>query len=109
MNGRSVRYLFTLGNEETFAMRTLLRHDFVTGKINRMDAKPGHALEEAIFVPKPGKTAEEDGWLLHQGYSAPRNETYLDIRDAASLELAARVWTSRHFPLGLHGNFYLAS
>jgi all-trans-8'-apo-beta-carotenal 15,15'-oxygenase len=108
MNGRNVRFLFTLGNEEMFAMRTLFRHDLVTGKTNRMDAEPGHALEEAIFVPKPGKGMEE-GWLLHQGFSAPRNETYLDIRDAATLEQAARVWTGRHLPLGLHGNFYFAS
>ncbi|HTB15477.1 MAG TPA: carotenoid oxygenase family protein [Bryobacteraceae bacterium] len=76
-NGRNIRYLYTLGNEETFAMRTLFRHDFATGQINRMDAEPGHALEEAIFVPRPGKSMEEEGWLLHQGYSAPRDESYL--------------------------------
>ena len=104
----NIRYLYTLGNEEAFAMRSLFRHDFSTGKISRMDAEQGHALEEAIFVPKTGKTAEEDGWLLHQGYSAPRNETHLDIRDAATLEQTARVWTGRNFPLGLHGNLYFA-
>jgi len=60
-----------------------------------------------VFVPRPGKTAEGEGWLLHQGYSADRNETYLDIRDASTLDLAARVWTGQHFPIGLHGNFYL--
>jgi all-trans-8'-apo-beta-carotenal 15,15'-oxygenase len=84
----------------------LIRHDFASGKADRMDAEPGHALEEAVFVPKPGTMAEGEGWLMHQGYSAVRNETYLDIRDAATLESAARIWTGQHFPLGLHGNFY---
>jgi all-trans-8'-apo-beta-carotenal 15,15'-oxygenase len=70
-------------------MRALFRHDLVSGTVNRMDAEPGHALEEAIFVPKPGKVAEEEGWLLHQRFSAARNESYLDIRDAATLEQEA--------------------
>jgi carotenoid cleavage dioxygenase-like enzyme len=105
-SGQAVRYLYTLGNEDKYAMRSLFRHDFAAGKTIRADAESGHALEEAIFVPKPGKTAEEEGWLLHQGYSAPNNETYLEIRDAATLERIARVWTGQHFPLGLHGNFF---
>jgi all-trans-8'-apo-beta-carotenal 15,15'-oxygenase len=87
-------------------MRALFRHDLPAGRSDQVNAEAGHAMEEAVFVPRPGSVAEADGWLLHQGYSAPRNETFLDIRDAASLERAARVWTDRHFPLGLHGNFY---
>jgi all-trans-8'-apo-beta-carotenal 15,15'-oxygenase len=109
MSGRAVRYLHTLGNEDNFAMRSLFRHDFVAGRTTRVDAEPGHAFGEAVFVPRPGQMVEGDGWLLHQGYSAPRNETYLDIRDAATLERIARVWTGQHFPLGLHGNFYFDS
>jgi len=102
----SARFLYTLANGEPFTMQALLRHDFTAGTTQRVDAGKGHALEEVVFVPRPGASAEEDGWLLHQGYSAVRNETYLDIRDAVTLERAARVWTGQHFPLGLHGNFY---
>lgn len=105
-SGRPSRYLFTLGDEDKFAMRALFRHDLLTGRTDQVNAEAGHAMEEAVFVPRPGSVAEADGWLLYQGYSALLNETYLDIRDAASLERAARVWTGQHFPLGLHGNFY---
>ena len=107
MSGKAARHLYTLADEEDYAMRALVRHDFANGTTHRVDAGQGHALEEAVFVPRPGKTAEGEGWLLHQGYSADRNETYLDIRDASTLDLAARVWTGQHLPIGLHGNFYL--
>lgn len=106
MSGSISRYLFTLGGEEQYAMRALFRHDLLAGRSDHVNAEVGHAMEEAVFVPRPRSVVEGDGWLLHQGYSASRNETYLDIRDAASLERAARVWTGHHFPLGLHGNFY---
>jgi carotenoid cleavage dioxygenase-like enzyme len=106
MSGEAARHLYTLADEQDFAMRALVRYDFDTGTTLRVEARQGHALEEAVFVPRPGKIAEGDGWLLHQGYSADRDETYLDIRDASTLELAARVWTGQHLPIGLHGNFY---
>lgn len=105
-SGHAIRYLHTLGNEANFAMRSLFRHDFATGQVIRADAEPGHALEEAVFVPQPGRDGEDEGWMLHQGYSALRNETFLEIRDSATLERVAKVWTGQHFPLGLHGNFY---
>jgi carotenoid cleavage dioxygenase-like enzyme len=107
MSGKAARHLYTLADESDFAMRALVRHDFVSGTAHRIDAGQGHAWEEAVFVPRAGNTTEGEGWLLHQGYSAERNETYLDIRDAGTLDLAARVWTGQHFPIGLHGNFYL--
>jgi carotenoid cleavage dioxygenase-like enzyme len=104
--GRPARHLFTLRNGDGFALRWLHRHDFTSGRTQRVDAGPGHAFGEAVFVPRTGARAEEEGWLLCQGFSAERNETYLDVRDAATLERASRIWIGQHFPIGLHGNFY---
>jgi len=59
-----------------------------------------------VFVPHPGQTAEDRGWVLVQGYDARRDETFLEIRDAGTLGFEARVWTGQHFPLGFHGNFH---
>jgi all-trans-8'-apo-beta-carotenal 15,15'-oxygenase len=87
-------------------LQTLVRYDFAAKTTQHVDAGTGHAFEEAVFAAKPGKSDEDEGWLLHQGYSAVRNETYLDIRDAATLDRTARVWTGQHFPIGFHGNFY---
>jgi carotenoid cleavage dioxygenase-like enzyme len=106
MSGKAARYLYTMQGGESFTQQTLIRHDFDSKTTQHVDAGVGNAFEEAVFVPRHGKTSEDDGWLLHQGYSAVRNETYLDIRDAATLDRAARVWTGQHFPIGFHGNFY---
>jgi all-trans-8'-apo-beta-carotenal 15,15'-oxygenase len=106
VSGKPSRYLYTLEVGERFSLQSLVRHDFTANTTRRAEAGQGHAFEEAIFAPKPGKTGEDDGWILHQGYSAIRNETFLDIRDAATLDRAARVWTGQHFPVGFHGNFY---
>ncbi len=106
MSGRPARYLYTLETGERFSLQSLIRHDLAANTSRRVEAGKGHVFEEAVFAPKAGKSGEDEGWILHQGYSAVRNETFLDIRDAATLERAARVWTGQHFPVGFHGNFY---
>jgi all-trans-8'-apo-beta-carotenal 15,15'-oxygenase len=106
MSGKASRYLYTLEMGERFSLQSLIRHDLSANTSHRVEAGKGHAFEEAVFVPRQGASQEDEGWILHQGYSAVRNETFLDIRDAATLERAARVWTGQHFPVGFHGNFY---
>jgi hypothetical protein len=43
--------------------------------------------------------------IRRPGYDAGRDENYLEIRDAETLDMAARIWMGQHFPLGFHGNF----
>lgn len=107
-SGESARYLYTLEStlkEDWLAFNVLVRHDFEQGRSKRVFAGRGRVFGEAVFVPHPGRKEEEQGWLLMQGYDAERDENFLEIREAATLELAARVWTGIHFPLGFHGNF----
>ncbi len=106
MSGKSARYLYTLETGEHFSLQSLIRHDLAANTSKRVEAGQGHVFEEAVFVPKPGNSGEDEGWILHQGYSAIRNETFLDIRDAATLDRLGRIWTGQHFPVGFHGNFY---
>jgi all-trans-8'-apo-beta-carotenal 15,15'-oxygenase len=115
--GEDARYLYTVQGDEAESPGVapygshVVRHDLHTGAADRIAAGPGRALGEAVFVPRPAPegaapaAAENDGWLLFQGYDAARDENYLEIRDAASLEFEARVWTGIHYPLGFHGNF----
>ncbi|HMY74743.1 MAG TPA: carotenoid oxygenase family protein, partial [Blastocatellia bacterium] len=106
--GQDVRFLYTLETnrgDDSFAFSALIRHDLHNKISKRIVAGKGRAVGEAVFVPHPGKDSEERGWLLQQGYDAGRDENYLDIRDAQTLDLAARIWTGIHFPLGFHGNF----
>lgn len=112
LGGQDARYLYTLGtdrSEDSLAFTALIRHDLHRSTSKRIETEKGRAIGEAVFVSHPGKNSEERGWLLIQGYDANRDQNFLEIRDAATLELAARVWTGIHFPLGFHGNFSTSS
>ena len=107
-SGADARHLITLEgglDEDPIAFTRLVRHDLAGGKAARAEAEKGRCFGEAVFVPRAGEASETNGWLLAQIYDAHRDQTALEIRDAATLELAARVWTGQHFPLGFHGNF----
>ncbi len=107
-SGEEVRYLYALEGRDSsdfLANSNIVRHDLVRGTTSEYNVSEGRALGEAVYVPRPGNDAEGEGWLLALGYDGARDETFLEIVDAASLEFAARIWTGNHFPLGFHGNF----
>lgn len=106
--GEDARYLyFSEARDKTDGSHFtgVVKHDTKTGKEMKFEAGKGRTFGEPVFVPKAGKTEESDGWLLVQGYDGARDRNFLEIRDAGTLDLAARVWTGIHFPLGFHGNF----
>jgi all-trans-8'-apo-beta-carotenal 15,15'-oxygenase len=105
--GRPARRLLTMeaGLDDQLAATCLVRHDLERGEAQKVEAGEGRALGETVFVAREGEESEDNGWLLLQGYDAKRDENFLEIRDAGTLDLQARVWTGQHFPLGFHGNF----
>ena len=110
--GRELRFLYTLEFKnpgDPMAAGSFARHDLHRGRIESVEAEKGRVMGEVIFFPHPGKNEETEGWLLMQGYDAFRDENYLEIRDAGSLDFIARIWTGQHFPLGFHGNITSAS
>lgn len=104
--GKDARYLYTAASENRDFLESgaVTRHDLRTGASKSVEAGRGRIFGEPVFVPK--QTGEERGWILAQGYDAARNETFIEIRDAATMDFAARVWTQIYIPLGFHGNFY---
>jgi carotenoid cleavage dioxygenase-like enzyme len=109
--GTEARYLFTggYGGEREGEFNALVKHDLQRRAAQRVAAGKGRAMAEPVFVPQPGQNSEERGWLLALGYDGAKDQTFLEIRDAGTLEFVARVWTGIHFPLGFHGNFYAGS
>jgi carotenoid cleavage dioxygenase-like enzyme len=102
--GADARYLYTI--KETAGADTVARHDLRSGNCRTAPRGRARTYGEPVFAPHPGQNSEERGWLLAQGYDGERDETFLEIRDAATMEVEARIWTRQHFPLGFHGNFY---
>jgi carotenoid cleavage dioxygenase-like enzyme len=110
--GQDARYLYTLEgaeDDDPFAFTALIRHDLHRKSSKRVEAGRNRTIGEPVFVPHPGKEEEDRGWILMQGYDGPRDENYLEIRHAGTMDFVARVWTGQHFPLGFHGNFSTTS
>jgi all-trans-8'-apo-beta-carotenal 15,15'-oxygenase len=64
-------------------------------------------VEEHVFVPRPGGTAEDDGWLIGTALHWKRRQTALSLFDARRLGDGpiARAWLDVAMPLGFHGQF----
>jgi len=108
--GVQARYLYAVHEDhaDPFSFPGIMRYDLLEGRHQLVRSERNRTLGEGVFVPRPGKVEETDGWLLNQGYDADLDQTFLEIRDAQSMELEARVWTGEHLSLGFHGNFYSA-
>jgi carotenoid cleavage dioxygenase-like enzyme len=88
----------------------LATHDWKTGRSDAFSFGPGHLVEEAVFVPRPGSTAELDGWLLAPSVNIKARATELHAFDARRLA-AGPVCTWRApavLPVSLHGTFVAA-
>lgn len=89
------------------ANASIVRVDLEKNSVKKAAAGKNRTFGEPVFVPQSSAANEERGWLLTQGYDGEKNESFMEIRDAATLEFASRIRTTgRHFPLGFHGNFY---
>lgn len=99
------RYLYATENGYG-ANAAIARVDFEKNSVKRASAGKTRTFGEPVFVPNAA-AGEDRGWLLTQGYDGDRNESFMEIRDAQTLEFASRIWANGlHFPLGFHGNFY---
>lgn len=109
--GDAARVLYTVAFDDisdTFAGSGVVRRDLATNRTIKTPAGKGRMFGEPVFTPHPSSTDEAKGWILVQGYDGARDENFLEIHDAATLDVEARIWTGIHFPLGFHGNFVAA-
>jgi all-trans-8'-apo-beta-carotenal 15,15'-oxygenase len=89
----------------------VLKLDVGAGSAAKWTFPAGHYCSEALFVPKRGGTAEDDGWLLTLAYDATRDRSYLAVLDAKSPETppVARATFNHRIPPGFHGVWVAAS
>ena len=68
---------------------------------------PRKFTQEPVFVPRPGATAEDDGWLLLLVFDAESRRTELAILDARRVEdgPVATLRLRHAIPFGLHGSW----
>ena len=81
--------------------------DWKRDRIDSFDFGPRHLLEEMVFVPRPGGSAEFDGWLVGTGINLDARATELHVFDAERVA-AGPVCSWRAdvaMPISLHGIF----
>jgi all-trans-8'-apo-beta-carotenal 15,15'-oxygenase len=64
---------------------------------------------EPVFVPRPGGSDEDDGWLLSMIYVDSLRTNELLVLDARTLATLCRARLPHSTPLGFHGTFVAAA
>jgi all-trans-8'-apo-beta-carotenal 15,15'-oxygenase len=90
------------GNDPLQAIQKL---DLESGESRVWSAAPRGFVSEPLMVPRPGATADDDGWVLTVVWNGARCASDLVILDAASMAEVAVLELPLALPHGLHGSF----
>lgn len=86
----------------------LARHDFVQDSTIVVDG-PGALTSpsEPVFVPRPGRRGEDDGYLLTLWWNRETRLSELLVHDAAELSTQPLAWVKlpARVPFGFHGSW----
>jgi len=83
----------------------LVKYDLLTGRSWHHNFGKGRTGGEGVFVPRPGGTAEDDGYVMTFVYDDREGSSELVIIDAQNFEAepVARVLLPQRVPYGFHG------
>ena len=105
--GRKSRYAWhpRIARAKSLLFDGLIKYDLDGGAPKALDHGPDHIGGEAVFVPRPGATDEDDGWLTVFVTDLRENRTELRVIQAADMEVVARVQMARRVPFGFHAHW----
>jgi len=80
-------------------------HDWDSGRSHAFEFGVHQVVEEAVFVPKPGATAERDAWLVGPSVNLKDGRTELHVFDVARIQDGpVATWQADvALPAGFHG------
>lgn len=112
--GKPYRYAYTVAlTTDAFIepASRCLKHDLEKGTRHVHDFGEGRMPGEFVFVPRPGATAEDEGWLMGYVIDTKAETTDLVILDAARFEEppVATITVPHRIPPGFHGNWMPAT
>lgn len=87
--------------------RSLAVRDWRRDRVDRFDFGPRHIVEEAVLVPRPGGSAEFDGWLVGATINLDARASELHVFDARRVAAGPLCsWRADlALPISLHGVF----
>ena len=89
---------------------SVARLDIENGALETYNYSPTTLAEEHIFVPRPGRDGEDDGWIIGTSLDFAAGVTRFSVFDAARLADGPLAVASLPYaiPLGFHGTFVAA-
>lgn len=105
--GQKTRYGYTgrMAKSSLPLFDGLIKYDLSSGKSETHEFGQGCYGGEAVFVPRPSATAEDDGWLVTFVYDTGEETSELVVVNAQDItgEPVARVLIPQRVPYGFHG------
>jgi all-trans-8'-apo-beta-carotenal 15,15'-oxygenase len=88
-------------------LQSIIKLDRSTGAQQLWTVASTGYVNEPVFVPRPGGTQEDDGWLLVMTYDGAKDRSAVTILDATDLTKGAiaTLQLTHHIPYGLHGSW----
>ena len=105
--GRPYRYVWGIAGDPDQASSLLhgvAKVDVQQKATQYQDFYP-HLPGEPLLVPRPGSTAEDDGWLLTMLFDTEEKVNKLLILDAADLSTVGELRLPHAQPIGFHGTW----
>jgi carotenoid cleavage dioxygenase len=107
--GQQTRYGYTAQIAAGTVPRfdALIKYDFETGNSQTHEFGSNRYGGEGVFVPRPGATAEDDGWLLTFVYDGAKDTSELVVVNAQDMtaDPIARIVIPQRVPYGFHGTW----
>ncbi len=108
--GQPYRFLYLNGTHQpsgSAPLQAILKIDWQTNERQIWSAAPRGFVSEPVFVPRPNRTDEDEGWLLTLVYDAAQHRSNLAILDARNISSGplARLNLKHHVPHGFHGTW----
>ena len=86
-------------------LQVIKKLDLTNGERRIWSAAPHGFVSEPLMVPRPGATAEDDGWILELVWNGAREGSDLVILEASDLREIAVIELPLAIPHGLHGSW----
>lgn len=85
---------------------TIMKLNVKTGNVTHWGPEEGVFPSEAVFVPTPGSTAEDDGVLLSGLLDAKFQKGFILVLNATTMVEISRAKAPINTPFGLHNRFF---
>jgi len=83
----------------------ILKYDLQNGSVSKVELGNYRYGGEPVFVPYPGATDEQQGWLMTYVHDESLNQSELLILEARDLSTVARIEIPQRVPYGFHGTW----